>query len=57
MTEIIEPITLKVPEEQLADLQTRLANVRWPGGRTVSDSSQGPTVEKLAALVYHWRDK
>ena len=56
MTATIEPITLNVPEEQLADLKVRLTNVRWPAGRTVSDSSQGPTVEKLAALVEHWRD-
>ena len=56
MTETIEPITLHVPEEQLSDLKARLTNVRWPAGRTVSDSSQGPTMEKLTALVEHWRD-
>lgn len=56
MTETIEPITLHVPEEQLADLMNRLANVRWPGGRTVSDTSQGPAIEKLVALVEYWRD-
>lgn len=56
VTETIEPITLNVPEEQLADLKARLTSVRWPAGRTVSDSSQGPTMEKLAALVEHWRD-
>ncbi len=56
MSETIERITLAVPQEQLDELHTRLSMVRWPDGRTVSDSSQGPTPEKLSALVDYWRD-
>jgi len=52
----ISPVTIAVSDEQLADLKHRLANVRWPEGRTVTDTSQGPTVEKLKALTDHWRD-
>jgi epoxide hydrolase len=57
MSERIEPFTLHVPDEDLADLRRRLAAVRWPAGGTVTDTSQGPTWDKLAALVAHWRDK
>ena len=31
--------------------------MRWPAGRTVTDTSQGPTPDKLQALIAHWRDK
>ena len=56
MSERIEPFTLHVPDEDLADLRRRLSAVRWPAGGTVTDTSQGPTPEKLRALVAHWRD-
>ena len=56
MSENIEHITIAVPQEQLDDLHARLTLVRWPDGRTVSDTSQGPTQEKIAALVDYWRD-
>jgi len=56
MGEQVTPITTHVTDEQLTDLKTRLANVRWPDGSTVTDSSQGPTTEKLKALTDRWRD-
>lgn len=56
MSELIEPIVIAVEQAQLDDLQARLSRVRWPDGRTVSDTSQGPVPEKLAALVAYWRD-
>ena len=52
----IEAITLAVPDEQLADLARRLDRIRWPAGSTVSDTSQGPTPDKLKALTDYWRD-
>ena len=55
MSENIEPVTITVPEEQLADLKDRLATIRWPEGATVSDTSQGPVLDKLRALTDHWR--
>ena len=54
MTDII-PFTLQVPEAELNDLQYRLARTRWPDAETVDDSSQGPPLAKLRALVDHWR--
>ena len=55
MSENIEPVTIAVPEEHLADLKNRLATIRWPEGATVSDTSQGPVLDKLRALTDHWR--
>jgi pimeloyl-ACP methyl ester carboxylesterase len=56
MTGSIKRITIAVPDEQLTDLKSRLGSIRWPAGQTVADTSQGPTPEKLQALVAHWRD-
>jgi pimeloyl-ACP methyl ester carboxylesterase len=56
MTGSIKRITIAVPDEQLTDLKSRLGRIRWPAGQTVADTSQGPTREKLQALVAHWRD-
>lgn len=55
MSENIRPVALAVPDAHLADLNDRLSNIRWPEGVTVSDTGQGPTVEKLKALTDHWR--
>lgn len=56
MSDQIDPLHLSVPEADLDDLRARLGRVRWPEGRTVTDTSQGPTTEKLTALIEHWRD-
>jgi epoxide hydrolase len=52
----IEPVHLAVPDADLNDLRERLSPVRWPEGRTVTDTSQGPTPEKLKALTDYWRN-
>jgi len=57
MSDQIESIHLHVPEADLDDLRARLSRVRWPEGRTVSDTSQGSSPEKLTALIEHWRDR
>jgi len=56
MSDQIEPVRLSVAEADLADLHQRLTHVRWPEGRTVTDTSQGPTPEKMRSLVEYWRD-
>jgi epoxide hydrolase len=56
MTSQIESVHLSVTDTELADLHERLSHVRWPEGRTVTDTSQGPTTDKLRALIEHWRD-
>jgi len=56
VTQHIESVHLAVPDADLKDLHERLSRVRWPAGRTVTDTSQGPTPEKLKALTDYWRD-
>ena len=56
MNNAIEPFALHVPETQLTDLHDRLSRTRWPDAETVNDTSQGPPLAKVRALVDHWRD-
>lgn len=55
MTDTIEPFHLAVPQSDLDDLARRLAAIRWPDCETVDDTSQGPPIAKLQALVARWR--
>jgi len=57
MSDIIEPFHLAIPEAQLDDLRGRLSRTRWPDRETVTDTSQGPSLEKIQALVAYWRDR
>lgn len=50
----IEPFIVRVPEADLDDLHERLARTRWPERETVSDTSQGPSLDKLQALLAYW---
>lgn len=50
----ISPFTSDIPQAQLDDLRQRLLNTRWPERETVGDTSQGPQLEKIRALIEHW---
>lgn len=52
----IRPFTLAIPQEQLDDLQRRLAMTRWPEAETVDDWSQGTPLAVLQDLTAYWRD-
>ena len=52
----IEPFDLKIPQSSLDDLHDRLLRTRWPDRETVRDTSQGPPLVKLKALVARWVD-
>lgn len=54
MSELIEPYTLSIPDEQLTDLGERLSRTRWPDAETVPDTSQGPQLAKVRALHDYW---
>ena len=56
MSDTVHPFHLAIPDADLADLQTRLARTRWPDAETVDDTSQGPQLAKLRALVARWQD-
>jgi pimeloyl-ACP methyl ester carboxylesterase len=50
----ITPFTLDIPQGDLDDLRQRLLNTRWPDRETVADTSQGPKLDKIRALIEHW---
>ncbi len=54
--EHVEPFKLAIPQADLDDLAQRLERIRWPDRETVDDTSQGPPLAKLRALVARWRD-
>jgi pimeloyl-ACP methyl ester carboxylesterase len=57
----VRPFRVDVPGEEIADLQRRIAAVRWPSKELVADRSQGvqlATIQELArywATDYDWR--
>ena len=51
----VRSFDLAIPQADLDDLAQRLERVRWPDRETVDDTSQGPPLAKLRALVEHWR--
>nr|WP_250893116.1 epoxide hydrolase N-terminal domain-containing protein [Curtobacterium flaccumfaciens] len=53
-TAAITPFTIDTPQADLDDLRQRLLTTRWPDAQTVDDTSQGPRLEKVRALVDHW---
>lgn len=56
MSTAVHPFHLAIPQNELTDLQTRLAHTRWPDAETVLDTTQGPQQAKLRALVARWQD-
>ena len=52
----IQPFTLAIPDNQLADLNTRIDLTRWPEKETVEDWSQGTPLADLQELVGYWRN-
>ena len=50
----IRPFEVHVPDEDLADLQRRIAATRWPGKELVTDRSQGVQLATVQALVAYW---
>jgi pimeloyl-ACP methyl ester carboxylesterase len=57
----VRPFRVHVPDEEIADLQRRIAAARWPSSELVADRSQGvqlATIQELArywATEYDWR--
>jgi pimeloyl-ACP methyl ester carboxylesterase len=50
----VRPFSVHVPEEDLADLRTRVAATRWPDPETVPDQSQGVQLNRIQELVRRW---
>jgi pimeloyl-ACP methyl ester carboxylesterase len=55
MTDLaVRPFEVHVPDDELADLQRRIAATRWPGQETVADRSQGVQLATIQHLVTYW---
>ncbi len=55
MNNAVDAFPIHVSQADLDDLARRLECTRWPDAETVKDGSQGPQLERLRALVDHWR--
>ena len=51
-SESVRAFTIEVPEEQLADLRSRINATKWPDRET--DPSQGVRLETIQALASYW---
>ena len=52
----IQPFTIRVSDDELADLRRRLSNIRWPPDATGEPWSMGTDRAYLQQLVAYWRD-
>src|SRR5262245_12405357 len=50
----IRPFTIRIPDEQLADLRKRILATRWPDKETVADHSQGVQLATMKELARYW---
>ena len=50
----IRPFQVHVPDEELAELRTRVAATRWPSRELVDDRSQGVQLAVLQELARYW---
>ena len=53
----IQPFQIEIPEQQLTDLQQRLALTRLPEKETPADWSQGVPLAYAQELAAYWRDE
>jgi len=55
MTDLtIRPFAVHVPDGDLADLQRRIATIRWPSKELVADRSQGVQLATIRELARYW---
>jgi len=50
----IRPFEVHMPDEDLADLQRRIAATRWPSKELVTDRSQGVQLATIQELARYW---
>ena len=50
----IRPFQIDIPEEELADLRSRIAATRFPSEELVGDRSQGVQLRTMQALARYW---
>ena len=52
-----KPFEIRIPDDALADLRTRLARVRWPDEPPLGSWSTGTSVVYMKQLVDYWRER
>jgi pimeloyl-ACP methyl ester carboxylesterase len=57
MAQDIQPFRIEASDEQLADLQQRLRNTRFPDAEVVDDWSQGIPLAYTREICDYWADK
>jgi pimeloyl-ACP methyl ester carboxylesterase len=50
----VRPFRAHVPDEEIADLQRRIAATRWPSQELVADRSQGVQLATIQELTRYW---
>jgi pimeloyl-ACP methyl ester carboxylesterase len=53
----IRPFTFHASDEELADLQQRIAATRWPSAELVSDGTQGVQLATMRRLADYWANR
>jgi len=50
----ISPFVISISNEQITDLNNRIANTRWPDAETTGDWNQGVPLAYIKELVQYW---
>ena len=50
----IRPFWVEMSDESIADLQRRIAAIRWPSKELVADRSQGVQLATMQELARYW---
>ena len=53
----ISPFVISISDEQITDLNNRIANTRWPDAETTSGWNQGVPLAYLKELVQYWGEQ
>ncbi|MDC3124875.1 epoxide hydrolase [Gammaproteobacteria bacterium] len=53
----ISPFVISISDQQITDLNNRIANTRWPDAETTADWNQGVPLAYVKELVQYWGEQ
>src|SRR3954470_12715911 len=53
-TQAMRPFQVEVLQQEIDDLNRRVAATRWPGRETVTDETQGVRLATMKSVAQHW---
>lgn len=53
----ISPFVISISDQQITDLNNRIANTRWPDAETAADWNQGVPLAYVKELVQYWGEQ